>query len=123
MMLAVRTCPVVTLTLAAATALMATLLPGVQADKTPLTHDILTHNSAASAMMLGLVDNTTALVMDKVEGNPTKLPNGKHAWASFVDLTTGDVRPVDVETNPFCAAGMILPNGSYVILGGNSAVS
>lgn len=119
MMLAARNGLVATLLVAA----LASLLPSVQADKKPLTHDILTHNSAASAMMLGLVNNNTALVMDKVEGNPIKLPNGKHAWASFVDLTTGDVRPVDVETNPFCAAGMTLPNGSYVILGGNSAVS
>ena len=29
---------------------------------------------------------------------------------------------MDVQTNPFCAAGMHLPNASYAVFGGNSAV-
>ena len=29
---------------------------------------------------------------------------------------------MDVQTNPFCAAGMHLPNGSYATFGGNNAV-
>ena len=30
---------------------------------------------------------------------------------------------MDVETNPFCAAGMHLPNGSFATFGGNGAIT
>jgi len=40
----------------------------------------------------------------------------------YRDLSTNTATPIDVETNAFCAAGMHLPNGSYALFGGNSAV-
>lgn len=38
------------------------------------------------------------------------------------DLDTQTATAMDIMTNPFCSAGMHLPNGSFVTLGGNSAV-
>ena len=38
------------------------------------------------------------------------------------DLETKTATPMDVQTNPFCANGMHLPNGSFVVFGGNNAV-
>lgn len=38
------------------------------------------------------------------------------------DLETKTASPMDVQTNPFCANGMHLPNGSFVVFGGNNAV-
>ncbi len=38
------------------------------------------------------------------------------------DLTSRTATPMDVQTNPFCAAGMHLPNGSFATFGGNNAV-
>jgi hypothetical protein len=37
-------------------------------------------------------------------------------------LNTRTATAVDAQTNPFCAAGMHLPNGSYAVFGGNTAV-
>jgi hypothetical protein len=38
------------------------------------------------------------------------------------DLGSQTATPMDVQTNPFCAAGMHLPNGSFATFGGNNAV-
>lgn len=38
------------------------------------------------------------------------------------DLESRTATPMDVQTNPFCANGMHLPNGSFVVFGGNNAV-
>jgi hypothetical protein len=38
------------------------------------------------------------------------------------DLNTKTATPVDAITNPFCAAGMHLPNGSFAVFGGNTAI-
>jgi hypothetical protein len=89
-------------------------------------------------MFLGSSDKV--YIIDKVEGNPTKI-NGHPAFASvwsarsfrtalrvFVskfgnrDLNTRTATPMDAQTNPFCAAGMHLPNASYAVFGGNTAV-
>jgi hypothetical protein len=77
-------------------------------------------------------------ILDKVEGNANQI-NGHSQyasiwWVSFFsslsfiqttrcrDLSTNTASPIDIETNAFCAAGMHLPNGSYALFGGNSAV-
>ena len=39
------------------------------------------------------------------------------------DVETRKATPMDVQTNPFCAAGMHLPNGSFATFGGNGATS
>ena len=38
------------------------------------------------------------------------------------DLNTRTATSIDAQTNPFCAAGMHLPNASYAVFGGNTAV-
>lgn len=98
------------------------LAPQALAGNKPMVYEDFTHDSLASAMMLGLVDENTAFVLDKVEGNRAKLPSGKPVWGSLIDLTDGSARAVDVNTNTFCAAGSTLPNGTWVVVGGNQAV-
>ena len=89
----------------------------------PLTYEVFAPDSLASAMMMGLIDQNSVFIMDKVEGNPTKLPSGKPAWASIVNLTDASVRPVEANTNAFCASGAVLPNGTWIVAGGNNAVT
>lgn len=38
------------------------------------------------------------------------------------DLDAGTATVMPAQTNPFCAAGMHLPNGSFAVFGGNSAI-
>ncbi|WFD42446.1 (methyl)glyoxal oxidase [Malassezia psittaci] len=94
----------------------------LQTDGDPLTYKVVQNNSLASAMMLGLADDSTAFIMDKVEGNPDATNSGKPTWSSLVNLTDFSVRGMDAVTNPFCAAGATLGNGSYIVVGGNKAV-
>ncbi|WFD23610.1 (methyl)glyoxal oxidase [Malassezia equina] len=86
-------------------------------------YDVVVQDTLASAMMMGLANENTAFIFDKVEGNFQKTVSGKPTWASLVDLNTFEVRGIDAETNPFCAAGVTLGNGSYIVVGGNSAIS
>ncbi|KAI0284646.1 glyoxal oxidase N-terminus-domain-containing protein [Russula aff. rugulosa BPL654] len=60
-------------------------------------------------------------IIDKIEGNAHQV-NGHSAYASVWDLNQRTATAVDVQTNPFCAAGMHLPNASYAVFGGNSAI-
>jgi hypothetical protein len=60
-------------------------------------------------------------IIDKVEGNAHQV-GGHSAFASVWDLNTRTATPVDAQTNPFCAGGMHLPNGSYAVFGGNPAI-
>ncbi len=38
------------------------------------------------------------------------------------DINARTATAIDAQTNPFCAAGMHLPNGSFAVFGGNSAI-
>jgi hypothetical protein len=40
----------------------------------------------------------------------------------YRDIASRTATPMDVQTNAFCAAGMHLPNASYAVFGGNTAV-
>lgn len=91
-------------------------------DGKPGTYKIVQGNSMASAMMLGLANENTAFIMDKVEGNPNKTNSGKPVWSSLVNLDDWSVKALDAQTNPFCASGAVLGNGSYIVAGGNKAV-
>jgi hypothetical protein len=66
-------------------------------------------------------DSDTVYIIDKVEGNAAQIGNHS-AYASKWDLTTRTATAVDVQTDAFCASGMHLPNGSYAVFGGNTAV-
>ncbi|KAA1477815.1 DUF1929-domain-containing protein [Dentipellis sp. KUC8613] len=79
-------------------------------------------DTLVSAMMLFLGTDEKVYILDKTEGNQAQV-NGHPAWAASWDLKTNTATAMDMQTNPFCAAGMHLPNGSFVVMGGNGAVS
>jgi hypothetical protein len=76
-------------------------------------------------------------IIDKVEANAAQI-NGHSVWASVWcvicllylapskcgnrNLDTRTATAIGVETNAFCAAGMHLPNASFAVFGGNTAV-
>lgn len=74
--------------------------------------------------MLGLVNEDYVWILDKVEGNRAKVPgSNKPAWGSILNLNDNSVDVIDVNTNTFCASGSTLGNGSWVVAGGNQAIS
>ncbi|KAI0253523.1 glyoxal oxidase [Lactifluus subvellereus] len=95
-------------------------VPLVLAQPKPGTFEIV-GDSLASAMMMFVGSNNKVYILDKVEGNPTQIA-GHPVWASVWDIAAKKATPVDAITNPFCAAGMHLPNGSFAVFGGNSAI-
>lgn len=86
-----------------------------------------------------VVSSDKVYILDKVEGNARQI-NGHSQYASiwwvvlpfcfycfhkttdYRDIHSRTATPIDVQTNAFCAAGMHLPNGSYALFGGNTAV-
>lgn len=90
-------------------------------DKT-LQYEVMPHSSIASAMMMALANEDTVFILDKAENNRQKIA-GRPVWASFVNLSDFSVRGVEAKTNPFCAAGGTLGNGSWAVVGGNQPVS
>jgi hypothetical protein len=78
-------------------------------------------NTLVSAMMLFLGNTEKVYILDKAEGNAAQI-NGHPAWGAVWDIGTRQSTVMDIRTNVFCAAGMHLPNGSYVTFGGNGAV-
>ena len=45
------------------------------------------------------------------------------AWGTSYDLSTNVATPMAVGSNTFCAGGTTLANGSWVVFGGNQAVT
>ncbi|EJD45740.1 glyoxal oxidase [Auricularia subglabra TFB-10046 SS5] len=78
-------------------------------------------NTLVSAMMLLVGNDEKVYIIDKAENNPTQI-GGHPAWGSVWDIKTRTVTPMDMPTNPFCAAGMHMPNGSFAVFGGNAPV-
>lgn len=70
-------------------------------------------------MFLGNED--TVYILDKVEGNDVKF-NGFPAVGAVYDIASRTATAIGVTSNPFCASGSHMPNGSYIAFGGNSAV-
>ncbi|CBQ71154.1 probable Glo1-Glyoxaloxidase 1 [Sporisorium reilianum SRZ2] len=86
------------------------------------TYEIVNHNSLASAMMLGVIDEDNVFILDKAENNSARLADGRHVWGSFYKLSDNSVTGTAVNTNTFCASGATLGNGSWLVAGGNQAV-
>ncbi|KAF4613256.1 hypothetical protein D9613_010968 [Agrocybe pediades] len=74
-----------------------------------------------SVMMMFVGNDKKVYTLDKAEGNAAKV-NGHAAWGAVWDMDTHESTVMDVRTNSFCASGYHLPNGSYVLFGGNGAV-
>ena len=73
----------------------------------------------SSQMFLG--NEETVYILDKVEGNAVKFGNYPAVGAVY-DIASRTATPIGVTSNPFCASGAHMPNGSYIAFGGNSAV-
>lgn len=78
-------------------------------------------STGVHAMQLAVVSPTHALLIDKVEHNPLTI-SGHPAWAALYDLNTDDVRPLNMQSNSFCAGGTFLSNGTLINVGGNPVV-
>lgn len=80
-------------------------------------------NSGVSAQMMFLQSNGQVAILDKVENNPIKKPNGQGpAAAVFYNYRDNSVKADNMKTNPFCAGGMTLGDGRWLVVGGNKAV-
>jgi len=79
-------------------------------------------NTKVSAMMMFLGNLDSVYISDKVEGNAEQI-DGHPAWHSRWDFKTHKVDLMKGNSNAFCAAGMHLPNGSFVTFGGNGAIA
>ncbi|KAK7005867.1 glyoxal oxidase N-terminus-domain-containing protein [Favolaschia claudopus] len=75
---------------------------------------------SAQQMFLGTQDKV--FILDKVENNKAQI-NGHPAWASEYALGANTARTMDAITNTFCAGGTVLGNGTWINIGGNSAVT
>lgn len=60
-------------------------------------------------------------ILDKSEGNAAQI-NGHPAMGSIYDIATRTATAMEIHTNPFCASGMHMPNGSFITFGGNGAI-
>lgn len=69
-----------------------------------------------------LVGNDNKVYMlDKAENN-ANLINGHPAMGAVWDMNTRTATTLAVTSNPFCASGMHMPNGSFITFGGNGAI-
>lgn len=84
--------------------------------------EVVQPDSQASAMMMALIDQDNVMIIDKSENNPTKLDNGQPVWGVVMSLQDYSVRGLEMVTNPFCAAGAQLGNGTWIVAGGNHAI-
>jgi hypothetical protein len=69
-------------------------------------------------MQIAVVDDDNVLIVDKYENNPLKV-NGHPAWGAVYRISTSTVRPLDLQSNSFCAGGSWLGNGTIVNIGGD----
>jgi hypothetical protein len=94
------------------------LLGSVQAAKNIAGTFEIIGNSGVSAMLTVQVTPNTVFVVDKTEINTLQVA-GHSAWATAYDLRTNTIRPMDIRTNTFCAAGIVLGNGTVLNAGGD----
>lgn len=78
-------------------------------------------NTGVNAMQLAVISDTHAIIIDKVEHNPLSV-SGHPAWAALYNLKTHSVKPLNMESNSFCAGGTFLSNGTLINVGGNPVV-
>lgn len=78
-------------------------------------------DTQVSAMMLFLGNENTVYILDKSENNAVQL-NGHPAMGAVYDIPSRSAVPIELTSNPFCASGMHMPNGSFITFGGNGAI-
>lgn len=77
-------------------------------------------DSGVGAMHTVQATPNTVFIVDKTQKNALQI-GGHSAWATAYDLRTNTIRAMDVETNTFCAAGVVLGNGTIIHAGGGMA--
>ncbi|EPQ57993.1 copper radical oxidase [Gloeophyllum trabeum ATCC 11539] len=78
-------------------------------------------STGVHAMQLSIISPTHAIIVDKVEHNPLTV-SGHPAWAALYNLNTHAIKPLNVQSNSFCAGGTFLSNGTLINVGGNPVV-
>lgn len=73
------------------------------------------------AMQLAVISESHAIIIDKVEHNPLTI-DGHPAWGALYNLKTHSVKPLNMQSNSFCAGGTFLSNGTLINVGGNPVV-
>lgn len=101
--------------------LLSLLSPAVLAAPAGGSFEII-GNSGVSALLISHSSPDVVYVVDKTEDNALRV-GGHAAWATEYDLRTNTVRAMDIRTNTFCAAGVVLGNGTLLNVGGNIAVT
>ncbi|SNX82288.1 probable Glyoxaloxidase 2 [Melanopsichium pennsylvanicum] len=79
-------------------------------------------SSGVSAQMMFLGTEQKVYILDKTENNPVRI-NGHPAWAVEYDINSNKYRVMEVRSNTFCAGGMTLADGRWLVTGGNKAVT
>ncbi|KAK5654267.1 hypothetical protein OQA88_7443 [Cercophora sp. LCS_1] len=77
-------------------------------------------DAGVGAMLTIQATPNTVFIIDKTQKNALQIA-GHSAWATAYDLRTNTIRPMDIATNTFCAAGVILGNGTILHAGGDIA--
>ena len=77
-------------------------------------------DAGVGAMLTVQATPNTVFIVDKAQHNVLQV-GGHSAWATAYDLRTNTIRPMDVATNTFCAAGVILGDGTILNAGGDAA--
>jgi hypothetical protein len=102
-------------------------IPQSSAAASPGGFEVIQPDSLASAMMMALIDENNVMIIDKSENNggaphSALLSNGNPVWGAVMSLTDYSMRGLEMTTNPFCASGAVLGNGSWIVAGGNQGV-
>lgn len=101
---------------------LTSLAPGVEAGRAAGQYETVLDNSLASAMMMALIDENNVMILDKTEGNRARTADNKPVWGAIMSLADNTPRALELISNPFCASGFTLGNGSWVVVGGNNPV-
>ncbi|WRT63285.1 uncharacterized protein IL334_000189 [Kwoniella shivajii] len=84
-------------------------------------------DSGVSAQMMFLGTEKTVYILDKAENNSMQVTNSDGlthpAWGTSYDLSSNEASAMSVSSNTFCAAGLPVANGSWVVFGGNQPVT
>ncbi|WWC57666.1 uncharacterized protein I303_100200 [Kwoniella dejecticola CBS 10117] len=84
-------------------------------------------DSGVSAQMMFLGTEKTVYILDKAENNSMLVTNSDGlthpAWGTTYDLSSNQATAMQVSSNTFCAAGLPVANGSWVVFGGNQPVT
>lgn len=101
-----------------------TVLAGTQCNAPVGGFQVVQPDSQASGMMMALIDEENVMIIDKSENNRARINGGdKPVWGVVMSLNDFSIRALDMITNPFCASGAVLGNGTWMVAGGNQAVS